>query len=397
MDKLSDNLLSVTEDIRRRFPVEPSMDWAMKRKIHLRSGPPYKPQNAEALKKRLEAFLKDRITSQFSISDFKALSGGIGNEQFSFELTLHDDDGRKRIERMVLRTRAPHSVAESHRLREFQLINAVQGSIPAPKGLWVDAEGDFFDHPTLIASFCEGVVRPPDDGLTRIRMGYGSKYRDLIAPHFIKHLATLANFDWQSADLSAFEAPSEGTTDAVIKHINWWERAWYEDRIEANPLLTVIAQWLRSNAPKVDKVSIVHGDYRSGNFLFSPNTGEITAILDWELSYLGDRHADLAFAILPSSAEQDENGRTLIAGLCTRDEFLHEYERLTGLPVDHDRLRYYDVFMRWRNAIIICAAGARGLIDQKTHNNIIMAWFVGSISATSNGDLYNAFSEYLPK
>lgn len=73
-----------------------------------------------------------------------------------------------------------------------------------------------------------------------------------------------------------------------------WHRAWEEDRVEALPLVTLAAQWLRDNAPSVDRISIVHGDYRVGNFLFDPKDGRFTAIMDWELVHFGDRHEDLA-------------------------------------------------------------------------------------------------------
>ena len=69
-----------------------------------------------------------------------------------------------------------------------------------------------------------------------------------------------------------------------------------------------------TDAPTVDRVSIVHGDYRAGNFLFSPTTLQISAILDWELAFLGDRHADLAYVIDPLFSEHGETGETLVRG-----------------------------------------------------------------------------------
>src|SRR3546814_15526068 len=66
-------------------------------------------------------------------------------------------------------------------------------------------------------------------------------------------------------------------------------------RPEELPLVDVAARWLNANAPPLDHVSLVHGDFRAGNFLFDEESRRITAWLDWELAVLGDRHQDLTW------------------------------------------------------------------------------------------------------
>jgi len=68
--------------------------------------------------------------------------------------------------------------------------------------------------------------------------------------------------------------------------------------MEDHPVIEEGCRWLKANMPTVDRISVVHGDLRSGNFLFEPNSGRIVAFLDWELGHLGDFHEDLAFATL---------------------------------------------------------------------------------------------------
>ena len=89
--------------------------------------------------------------------------------------------------------------------------------------------------------------------------------------------------------MTNFDAAQSGSNDAVIRQVNWWRRVWEEDRKEDDPLMEVTYNWLIRNAPKLDHVSIVHGDCRGGNFLFTEHDAKITAWLDWELAYLGDR------------------------------------------------------------------------------------------------------------
>jgi aminoglycoside phosphotransferase (APT) family kinase protein len=252
--------------------------------------------------------------------------------------------------------------------------------LPVPAARWIDPEGAVFGQPCLICAFCDGVTKPPGDSVSGMRTSFGPEYRRALAPQFIRHLADLARFDWRKHDLFAFDAPQPGTNEGVIRQINWWDRVWAEDSVAAEPLLTLVGRWLRDNAPPIDEVSIVHGDYRAGNFLFSPQTRRITAILDWELAFLGDRHADLAYVIDPLFAERGENGELLVCGLCSREEFLEEYAKYSGLPVDLERLRYYEILMGWRNSLIAIGGGSRCAVGQTSHQDIMFAWLVPAVA-----------------
>jgi aminoglycoside phosphotransferase (APT) family kinase protein len=240
---------------------------------------------------------------------------------------------------------------------------------------WIDSEGEVFGQPGMISSFCEGVARPPTEGLiTTSTAGYGARYRKLLAPAFVGNLAKYHTFDWSKAELDSLDVPTAGTNEGVIWAINWWARVWEEDSLEANPLITVVTQWLRDNAPPIDHISLVHADYKGGNFLFDPKTAAVTAVLDWELVHLGDRHEDLSFALLPLNAEVDEAGETMVCGLCSKEYFLGEYQRLSGLSVDPKRLHYYQVFTAWRSAIISMSTAARCALDHKTHNSVLLCY-----------------------
>ena len=84
--------------------------------------------------------------------------------------------------------------------------------------------------------------------------------------------------------------------------------------------------------------SIVHGDYRTGNFL--EEGGRITAILDWELVHLGDPHEDLGWASLPMYM----GGGKLISRLAEPEWFYARYAEKAGFEVSMASVRYYQVF-----------------------------------------------------
>src|SRR3546814_14600618 len=95
-------------------------------------------------------------------------------------------------------------------------------------------------------------------------------------------------FPYTTLFRSSFDRPSPGT-EAVEWNLNHWARVWEEDCNEDVPFVTELAHWLKRNMPAIDRISLTHNDFRSGNFLFDEKSGEITAWLDWEPAHLGDR------------------------------------------------------------------------------------------------------------
>ena len=364
--------------LRARYPAEQLIDATLTRKMRRRAGPAHQPQRIDDVVARLQRFLQQRIAGPFAISGVRSLAGGSSKEQFAFRLRRTDADGRDSDERLVLRMRPAESIVETHPLREYQALAAARGHLPVPPLYWIDPEGEEFGQPALIYGYCPGITKPPREGAYTSRAGFG-RYRQQLAPQFVRHFATLARLDWSGCDMSAFDVPPTGSNAGVITAINGWQRVWEEDCVEDFPLMTLAAQWLRDNAPPIDHVSLVHQDFRGGNFLFDPADARITAILDWELVFLGDRHADLAFFLSPLFQERDEtSGEALVGGLMPRAQFLEEYQRLSGLPVDERRLEYYGVFSCWRGAVNALATAPRVMMGEKTHQDIRVGWIIGT-------------------
>lgn len=97
----------------------------------------------------------------------------------------------------------------------------------------------------------------------------------------------------------------------------------------------------RSEASSVPAGSgLVHGDYRIANTVV--RNGHITAVIDWELAYLGDRRYDLGYVMLEYLAGKFvQPGSLLVCGVAEAEWFLAEYERLSGARPDREVLRTY--------------------------------------------------------
>jgi len=142
--------------------------------------------------------------------------------------------------------------------------------------------------------------------------------------------------------------------------------------------MDVAANWLERELPVLDRVSVVHGDFRSGNFLFDEASGHITAWLDWERGHLGDRHRDLAWMTQREKGHLGEDGKTYyVCGLIPLDEFYERYERASGLRVDPDRLTWYRVLNCYQIITTVMATAYRVAKLGKSHQDVLLTRLKG--------------------
>lgn len=358
--------------IRARYPVETAIDNVLTRKLRNRTQTAAHQTNFEDLESHLVSYLKNTTgQNDLQLSDLKRLTGGASKEQFTFMLTWNQDSGERATRKLMLRMDPSESVVETHRLREAQVLRAMWGEVPVPEVFWVEHSDEFLGHPFLIAGFVVGTVQPEDGGkVTGLGMSFEPELRATLRDQFVRHLATIHTVDWRSKDLSAFDAPEAGTTQANEWSVGAWERIWQEDTMEAHPMMEQAAIWLKENMPVVENPVIQHGDYRSGNFMYDDN-GQINAILDWELCHIGDFHEDLAYNRCKMLGTPDDKGGFRCSGLLYFDEFVEKYEAYTGFTVDMERLKWYDIFTYYKMTSISCTS-LRIAHAKKTHLDAMM-------------------------
>ncbi|KQX24295.1 aminoglycoside phosphotransferase [Sphingomonas sp. Root50] len=275
----------------------------------------------------------------------------------------------------------PEAIVETSRRREIEILRLMDGVVPVPPCYWVDPDGKYLPHPALIYGFAEGRSRPkvaPSEQVSGIGINFGSQLRQVLAEQFVDGMARIHTVSNERiVALRHFEAAHVQSNESIKRQVNWWRRVWEEDRPVAMPLVDVAYQWLLENALPLDHVSIVHGDFRAGNFLFHEGRGEITAWLDWELAVLGDRHQDLSWATGTHFGHYAEDKQTFLAcGLLPTDELFERYEKASGLTVDSVRLRYFRVFNDFTTTIHMLATADRVARGGKTHQDIVVAWIL---------------------
>lgn len=344
------------------------------RKLERRHGPAFKRATKEELSECLHRFLISRGLDDFEIRDSKWFVGGASKIQLGFTLESKTESGPQ-IQEMVLRMDPSESLNATSRVREFEMLRAFENRLPVPRVYWLDAEGDFFPEPALIYEYVKGVTKPTDvenAGISGVGTNFGTRLRKNLADQFVEHLAAVHTFQPDLSGFSRLDTPSVGTTESALWQVNRALRVWEEDRGEDLPLMEVAANWLLANLPPLDVVSVVHGDFRSGNFLFDDESGEIRAWLDWERSHLGDRHRDLAWTTqrLFGHYLGDEY---LVCGLIPESEFYSRYSDLSGMTVDPNRLHFYKVLNCYQLVVSTIATAYRVTKLSKSHQDVLLA------------------------
>ncbi len=368
------------EYLRKRYPCEKEIDRVLTRKLHRRAGPGYSPVSLDTLVQGTEALIRSELKDNFEITEASWLSGGASKLQMAFKLKWNQPGVGQTTTPMVLRMEPSESICETSRLREYQIIKAMEGVVPVPAAYWVDPEGTFLPYPAIVYGFAVGVTKPTT--VTSNVSGVGTfmppELRPILGQQFIDHYALIHNFDWASSPhLTAYDKPGPGT-QAIELQLNWYERLWEEDVHEDVPLMRLAMAWMRANMPPVDKVSVIHGDYRTGNFLYTEHDNKISTWLDWELAHMGDRHEDIAWTTSLTFGCMAEDGKTfLVGGFMPKEEFYAAYEKASGLTIDRKRLQFYEIFNTYKSANICLATGSRVARNGKTHQDILVAWLSG--------------------
>ena len=374
------------EQIRSRYPVERTIDEVLSKKLANRSHSAAHRTDFEHMETRLLDYLRAATDQDdITIANLARLSGGASKEQFTFDLTWRQKSGISDTRKLILRMDPSESIVETHRLREAQVLKAMWGEIPVPEVFWCEPTDEHLGHPFLIAGFLEGIVQPEGgEKASGLGMYFEPELRKGLKDQFVEHLAHIHNVDWRQKNLSTYDQPRSNSTEGNAWSLGWWERVWQEDAIEAHPVVENAARWLWENMPIVENPVIVHGDYRSGNFMYTEDQ-RINAILDWELSHIGDFHEDLAYSTLDILGTPLENGEVLTSGLMPKDEFLEKYEQTSGNIVDPKRLIYFEIFSYYKAAVIAVATSLRTSYGSKTHLDAMMNLISGfgyiSISA----------------
>lgn len=246
--------------------------------------------------------------------------------------------------------------------REFRVLTALQGStVPVPRALALCPDPDVLGAPFYVMSEAPGIVLRTAADTAALAVGQ----RQAIGERLVDALAALHTIDADSVGLGAFGRPQ----GYLGRQVQRWGEQWQRSRTRDLADLDLLLERLRSELPTHQGSAIVHGDYRLDNTLIdlSGPSPAISAVLDWELSTLGDPLSDLGLALVYWHDLGDDDrqlipvaaGITAHPGFPTAARFAEGYAQRTG--ADLSRLSYYTAFGCMKLAIILAGVHARHL------------------------------------
>jgi aminoglycoside phosphotransferase (APT) family kinase protein len=322
------------------------------------------------LEPRLARYIATRLpeASDIEVSGLERISGGASRETYRFRLTCRAD-GRAYDRQLILRRDPPASLIDTERRVEFEAYRAFHGSaVPVPRMLWLEEGDEPLDHPFFIAEELVGFQASPQ----MLFAGGHEAILPKLAERKWTILGEIARADPVALGLhTVMDAPA---LDACWwRELDHWEAIFDSDEAEPQPIARAAIRWLRANPPPpAQKLAVVHGDYRTGNFLYD-EAGEIHGVLDWEMAHLGDPLEDLAWGFNPIWSF----GRNLAGGLIAQDQAIAIWERASGLKADPAALHWWTLFNCVKGQGI-WVGSARAFIDGGNREPIMVypAWWL---------------------
>lgn len=310
--------------------------------------------NIDAVSAWLDTALKDAGIEASTPYSFSLVATGQSNMTFIVEA----QNGF----RFVLRRPPLHQVlATAHDMvREFTIISALHPTgFPVPEPIALCEDQNVLEFPFYIMEFVEGTIISDFEVAKTVPM----ELKEKAGASLSKTLAELHSFDPDELGLSAFAKKA----DYIPRQLHRWLKQFKQSKTAQSPDIEKIHDVLVDNIPEQKYSGIVHGDYRLDNCVLDPVTGEVKAVLDWEICTLGDTLADIGvFATYWGDQDEEQstlfNSATSQPGFIGRKELIQKYIEASGRNIA-DQIDYYLAFALWRLVCILQGVYSRYLDD----------------------------------
>lgn len=264
----------------------------------------------------------------------KASRGPVGNGQETWFCEIVSDRAERQI--VVRRSAVAGPLNWTDRAAEYAALEWLQPhGLLTPPVLHFEPDGGRLERATIVMDHMSGA------SLGRV----SQEIRDRLGAGLGRNLARLHGID-AAAYPGDVPASAEGAT---ARQLDFWEQRYRSDALQPVPMAAALLAWLRHNQPaRTGPPALLWGDPGLYNLLH--DDGVITALLDWELTHLGDPLEDLGGAVWSCR------------GLCDPDLVVTAYEAESGTMVDRGELAWFEAFAAVTRAIMLLN-GARSVVD----------------------------------
>ena len=281
----------------------------------------------------LNIYLEKKDINIGNILNYEQFKGGQSNP--TYLLTSENN-------KYVLRRKPPGKLLKSaHAVdREYKVLTSLQNTeVPTPKTIHLCEDESVIGTIFYIMEFCDGNIFW-DPFASEIDKGR----RSLVFDQLNQGISLLHIQDIKTLELEDFGK----TGNYIERQVSRWTKQYFDSETEKIDSMHKLIEWLPKRIPKQKYVSIVHGDYRLDNVVFDNNDNNI-AILDWELSTIGDPLADFGYHCLLWHIGKIDNDVAKGLGIPNEDEYLKKYLSRTKMQLDSD-WEFYIIFSLFKVA-----------------------------------------------
>ena len=263
--------------------------------------------------------------------------------------------------RYVLRRKPPGKLLKSaHAVdREFRVLEALATTdVPVAKAYHLCEDDSIIGSMFYLMEYVEASVYW-DAALTALN----NQQRSNIYNEMNRVLTALHSVDVDKVGLSDYGKPG----NYFDRQLARWHKQYRASETETIAAMEQLISWLQANKPEDDgRVSLVHGDFRLDNMMFNPDTQQVKALVDWELSTLGHPFADLAYQCMQSRLPASGKLAGLAGidraalGIPSEEEYVALYCQRMGIE-KIDNWNFYLAFSFFRLAAILQGVKKRAL------------------------------------
>jgi len=290
---------------------------------------------------------------------------------------------RRGGDRWILRRppRPPFPPSTHDVIREFQAIEGAGGAgARVPEAICAEPNAAILGAPFYLMSFVDGEVIT--DSLPSALAP--PSQRAVIGVELVAALSEIHAIDWRRSPLQALHRQGDYLGRQLRRFAGLWKH--YERRSIA--AVDEAERALEELRPSQSEETLVHGDFRLGNTIFSTERpSRLRAVIDWEMASIGDPLADLGYLTSTWSEPEDSEGVLLELGAVTslegfdsRAELVDAYERYSGR--DTSKLPWYEALACWKSAVLLEGMYGRAVdgLGERTRFSRKLEWGVPDLA-----------------
>jgi aminoglycoside phosphotransferase (APT) family kinase protein len=307
--------------------------------------------NDQSLDDRLRRYLTEALDAPVvRVGPARRLLGGSTRDIWEVRAEWGASEGELSSRDLVIRLDPEASLLESNRAVEYAMhqgFTAIPG-VPIAEPLLIEEDPAPLGRPFFVMAKITGTA----SAATLLSPDFAAA-RPVIIGQVMEILAAISTADHRALGLGRVlpgHAP-ERSWEIELEH---WEQVIRQHDTGPRPVTEMVIRHLKRNPPPPpERLSVVHGDYRIGNLLFS--AGGVEAVLDWEMAHLGDAREDLAW--LTSRNYWPGSDARPVSGIPDRAEAIGRWEKASGLAADPEALRWWRLFTHVKAAAIWMTGG----------------------------------------